>query len=350
MEADIFVPTSNRLNALNHCLNSLNDQSLKDFKIYLVGLKKDSNIKKLIQQFKNLKIIYFIQKDKGIVNAANEALKKAKNKIFIRIDDDVILDKDWFKQIVHTFKLSPKIGGVTGPTLMNEQDIKARDVTAFLDKFKHKQNYLFRFLHFLYNDYLYEKKVDHVSQFLESGVFTLGSNYSTSLSIKKMTSVNNLEACNLSCRTKLLRAIGGFDEIFSKGLGDYHEADVALKIKDLGYQLIFNPKAKLHHNVEVGAINKSRPNSYHRIQNFIIFYQRHFKIKNINQLTKFLVNLVLQNSYYTYKCFTTGDLRQLTSFPGTLVGLSKAYILNNLRYLRNNYEKKKSSSFFKCLL
>lgn len=333
MEADIFIPTSNRLNALNQCLKSLSHQSLKDFKIYLVGLRKDPNTKRLVQGFPNLNIIYFVQKDKGVVNAANEALERMRSKIFIRIDDDVILDKDWFKQIIYTFKLKPKIGGVTGPTLMNVNDIKARDVTAFLDKFKHKQNYLFRFLHFLYNDYLYEKKIDHVSQFLESGVFTLGSNYPTSLLIKKMIPVNNLEACNFSCRTELLRKIGGFDKTLSKGLGEYHEADAALKIKELGYQLVFNPKVKLYHNVSVGEIHKLRLDSYRRIQNFIIFYQRHFKIKNIRQLKKFLVNLMSQNSYYTYKCLTTGDLRQLMSLPGTLMGLCRAYILNKWPHL-----------------
>ena len=322
MKADIFVPTSNRINSLRQCLDSLSNQSNKDFHVILVGLKEDDEIKKLISKFSQIEIDYFIQKKKGLIGAANEALEKSKNEIFIRIDDDVILDENWYDNLIKTFEINEKIGGVTGPTLMSEEGLKSRDLTAFLERFKNSKIFLFRFLYRFYNDYLYENKIYEVSQFLQSGVFTLGTNFNTSLS-KEISDVNNLEACNWSARTLILRKIGGFDEIYLKGLGDYHEADAAFKIKKAGYRLVFNPNVKLRHNVEVGVVDKARPAPYWRIQNFIIFYFRFFKIKSANQFFRFLSNLLMQNCYYLFRFLTTGKTNQLGSIPGTIVGFSK---------------------------
>lgn len=328
MKADIFIPTSNRINALKKCLDSLNDQTSKNFNVFLVGLKKDKKIERLVKTFNNLEINYFIQKKKGIIGAANEALKKAKGEIFIRTDDDVVLDKDWFKNIIEPYKADKKIGGVTGPTLISQKGMAARDLTFFLTSFGKSKNPLFKLLSLIYYHYLYENKIKEVSLFLKSGAFTLGSNFSDCLKIKKIIEVDNLEACNWSCREKLLKSLGGFDEIYLKGLGDCSEADVPFRIKKLGYKIIFNPKAKLEHHVEIGGVKKARPAAFYRIQNFIIFYHRHFSIKSFDQFLRFMVNLMMQNGYYFYRFLTTGSLNQLGAFPGTIVGLIKAYIFN----------------------
>lgn len=323
MKADIFIPTSNRFNALEKCLESLNKQSCRNFRILLVGLEEDEKIQKLITGFPQIEIKYFIQKKKGLIGAANEALQVAENEIFIRIDDDTVQDEFWYENIVKNFENDESIGGVTGPTVMSEKGVKSRDLTAYLEKFKNSQNIFFRIFYFLYNDYLYENKMYEVSQFLQSGVFTLGSNFKNSLELSGLIEVNNLEACNWSVRTALLKQAGGYDEIYTKGLGDYHEADAALKIKKIGYKLIFNPKVKLKHNVEAGKVDKARPAPYWRIQNFIIFYFRFFDIESIDQLLRFLTNILFQNGYYLFRFFTTGKISQLGALFGTVVGFTK---------------------------
>lgn len=324
MKADIFIPTSNRVDSLKQCMDSLQKQTNKNFHILLVGLKPNESIKYLVSQYKSLSINYFIQKRKGIIPAANEALYIARHEVFIRIDDDVIVDKNWFKNILLTYNLDKKIGGVTGPTIMSEKGLQSRDLTAFLETFKKSHNPFLNLFYHLYSDVLYDGRINEVSQFLPSGVFTLGSNYKSALALKRPIDVNNLEACNWSSRTALLKKIGGFDEIYTKGLSDYHEADAALKIKALGYRLVFNPKANLIHNVEVGIVQKARPAAYYRIQNFIIFYFRFYKIRNLKQFSTFFLNLSLQNGYYFYRFLTTGKVNQLGAIFGTIVGLLKA--------------------------
>ncbi len=325
MQADIFIPTSNRIDALHACLNSLGNQTNSNFNIILIGKNSDSKIQKLISRFSNLSINYFIQTKPGLIGAANEALSISKSEIFIRLDDDVILDPQWYTNLLKTYK-DPQVGGVTGPTILSPQGLQSRDLTTFIEKFKTSSNPLWKLIAKIYLEFLYEGKILKPSLFLPSGVFTLGSNYPSCLKLKKPIQVNNLEACNWSARTNLIKKVGGFDEIYLKGLGDYHEADIPFKISKLGYKLIFNPQAKLQHNVEVGTVSQARGKSYYRIQNLIIFYGRFFPIKSPKQLAQFATNLTLQNIYYIYTFLRTGRVDQLLSIPGTFTGLFKTYI------------------------
>lgn len=335
IRADIFIPTSNRRESLKMCLDSLNKQTNKNFHVFLVGLKPSEEIEKLVNSYKDLNITYFIQKDKGIIPAANEALQKSKHEFFIRVDDDVTFDKNWFDALVKTFDSDKKIGGVTGPTCMSAEGIKSRDLTKFLDTFKNSHNPLLKFLYKFYYYYIYQGKIMEVSTFLPSGAFTIGSNFPECLNLSMPVEVNNLEACNLSVRSDLLKKIGGFDTLYIKGLSDYHEADVALKIKGLGYKLIFNPKVSVEHHVEFGKVAAARPETFNRIQNQIIFYFRFFPIKSVDQLGRFLANLFLQNMYYVYKFLTTGSINQLSVIPGTFVGFFRVLFLREHEIKKN---------------
>lgn len=320
MKADIFVPTSNRIDALKQCLDSLNSQTLKDFTVILVGLKQDCDVERLIKEYPNLSIVYILQKQKGLIDAANEALKIAQNEIFVRIDDDVILDRDWYENLVATFEADETIGGVTGPTTMSDEGLNSRDLTKYLEYYRKSKSLLGKLIYWFYNSFLYENKLMEVSCFLDSGVFTLGSNFPSAREIKTKLEVSNLEACNWSARRELLVKVGGFDTVFLKGLGDYHEADAALKIKKLGYKLIFNPKVALKHNVEIGKVSAVRPNSYYRIQNFIVFYFRYNKISSPIKLLRFLSNVCLQNGYYIITSIKNKATSPLGAIPGTFVG------------------------------
>ena len=323
MKADIFIPTSNRYDALAQCLESLERQSNKDFHIILVGLCEHAAITVLVLSHANMDIEFFLQSKKGLISAANEALARSTNEIFVRIDDDTILDVDWYGSLISTFESDSNIFGVTGPTVMSDKGLQSRDLTAFLDKFRKSNLWVFRLISWVYYDYLYEGRVADVSQFLQGGVFTLGSNYSSALRVVGLREVSNLEACNWSARAEILKKIGGFDEVYLKGLGDYHESDAALKLKKLGGRLVFNPLVSLQHNVEVGVVDKARPAPYWRIQNFLIFYFRFFNIGSASQFLKFLTNVFLQNCYYIFRFLTTGKINQLGAIAGTFVGFVK---------------------------
>lgn len=299
IQANIFIPTTNRVKSLHKCLQSLNNQSNKEFSIIIIGKEKNALVKKVIKKFNSLNILYTVQKKRGLVGAANEALKKSNHSIFVRIDDDVVCDKNWFKNILLTFGKNKKIGAVTGPTLLTKKGFQSRDMLKILEIARKNSNIFLKFFYNFYNDYICEGKLFHVGRFFKSGAFSIGSNFAACLKLK-LTEVENLEACNFACQTDLIKKLGGFDRTFEKGLGEYHEADLAFKIRKLGYKIIFNPKIKVWHHVENSAV-KTRPDSLNRLRNFIIFYKRHIGFKNLGYFFRFSVNLFGQISYHIYK-------------------------------------------------
>ncbi len=317
--ADIFIPTSKSIKALDECLKSLSNQTDKRFNILLVSLTSSSELKNVIKKYSKLNIRHIIQKNRGLVTAANLALRYANKKLFIRIDDDVTVTRYWFEYIVKTFKEEKKIGGVTGPTWLTRKGLYSRDSMVFLSPSK-KKNVLTRAMSHFFKNYLYEGKLYAVGTFLKSGNFSIGSNFRKHTGQKK--DVMNFEACNFAVRTKLLKEIKGFDTLFSLGLGEYHEADAAFRVRQLGYKIAFNPKAAVIHHIEADSPD-SRPDAYHRIQNFIYFYKRHIGIKNIDYLMRFFSNILMQNIYYIYKFTKTGDISQLGAIPGTVVAVFK---------------------------
>lgn len=320
MKADIFIPTKNRLVSLNLLFKSLEIQSKKTFNILLIGDKKSNRLAKLIKNHKKLKINYSVSKNRGLVNASNEALKRVRGDIFIRIDDDVVLSKNWFKAIVETFSKNAAVGAVTGPTIIDPDRYRNRDSIYAATVLDTSENPLKKTLWHILKKYLYENKIYNVSTFTKGGSFTLGSNFKKCLKIKNPIDVTNLEACNFAIRTNILKDLGGFDTIFAKGLGEYHEADIAFKIRRSGYKIFFHPKAAVEHRVEKQEVS-TRPDSFNRIRNFIIFYKRQIGIKSPAHLLGFSLNLIAQNSYYLYKFFTTGKLSNLGALPGTISGL-----------------------------
>lgn len=315
--ADIFIPTSKNKDVLEKCLVSLQKQSNKNFRVILVSLNNSPGLKMIVKKFRSLRILHLVQKKRGILNAANLALMHASNNVFIRIDDDVTVTPYWFENITKSFSKNENIGGVTGPTWLTEKGRSARDSISFLSQ--SKQTGLFTsIVRRFYLDYLYENKIYRTGIFLKSGNFSIGSNFRKYT--KQSADVMNFEACNFAVRRSLLVKVGGFDKLFEKGLSDYHEADIACKLRALGYRIIFNPKASVIHHIESDTMT-SRPDTYHRIQNFIFFYKRHIGIKNPDYLLRFLANVFSQNMYYCYKFIKTGDISQLGALPGSIIAL-----------------------------
>ena len=311
-KATICIPTTRSSHAIYECLDSLEAQSNRSFQVILVTKVKAPKRMSRAKIY-SFPITVMKQKRDGLVGAMNDGFDKTTTEYFIRIDDDVVLDTGWFNNIIKPFD-DQKVGGVTGPTLIDDIRRDERDVFSFLKKIE--KNIL---LKKLIIEYLYEDKLYEVSTSLPSGVFTLGSNFAKYIP-KKSIMVNNLEACNFAVRTQLLRACGGFDEVFINGLSDYHEADIAMKIQKAGYSIVFHPKAITHHNIKRG-IHDTRPNAYHRIQNFIRFYKRHFIIDSLDDLMRFSTNLLVQNCYYMYTGLKRRDISQLGAIPGTIKGL-----------------------------
>ena len=325
MYISIFIPTGSRAQSLQNTLRSLTSQTYRNFEVIVVDYKSMDGTHEVLKKFsRKLRIKLLHQTQKGLAKAANMALKIAKGEIFIRTDDDVIMDKGWLQAIVMRFKLDRTVGGVTGPTIIPASHKQYRDLFAYQSKFK-KSSLLWRIIGVIYFQIILENDPYRVSHWFKSGAFSLGSNFPKAKKLKACE-VDNLEACNLSVRTKILRSIGGFSERYGT-IGDYHEADTAMRIKNSGYKLIFDPKASLQHLPSRDGFYNDRPGSYDRTRNFMIFYLTFIKPNTLDKFLRFSLYVLFMNAYYLYTVISLRQWKQLGAVPGTLAGV--------LEYTRN---------------
>lgn len=317
MHISIFIPTGNRAESLKIVLDSLVAQTYQDFDIIIVDYKSTDNTPQIIESFnQKLKITVLHQTEKGLARAANMALDIATGDIFIRTDDDVKMSTGWLQAIHDTFT-DPQVGGVTGPTVIPEDYKQNRDLFVFENAFK-TGNAFWKTIGYIYFNYFMEGNPRKVSYWFDSGAFGIGSNFEEATK-EPLHEITNLEACNFSVRTELLRKVKGFDTIYS-GVGEYHEADAAFKIKELGYKLMFNPKAYLNHRPSQDGFYNDRPESYSRMINFITFYLRHIKANSYRKFFRFSSYILFLDGYYVYQYIKTKQTSQLGALWATLVG------------------------------
>ncbi len=97
-EITVFTPTYNRCEYIDKLYNSLTEQSCTDFEWLIIDQGCDGTEKKIEKYKKENKlrdIRYFKTPDrKGINRSYNDALEKAKGKLFFKVDDDDYLTSD----------------------------------------------------------------------------------------------------------------------------------------------------------------------------------------------------------------------------------------------------------------
>ncbi|MCX7919874.1 MAG: glycosyltransferase [bacterium] len=322
MLISVLIPTYNRCESLKQCFDSLVAQMYKDFEVVIVdGGSKDGTLE-LIEQYRHTLNIQLTTSKLGLVPTMNIAWRTAKGEIVVRTDDDVVVSPQWLAEIVRTFQISEKIGGVTGPTLIPQERLEYRDLLYFNQRFREGKNPIWKLIGKFYYDYILEKQPYAVGKVFRSGAFSIGPNYPECTTIPDIIEVDYLEACNMSLKRKLLAQIGGFDEGY-KEVAEWHEPDACYKIKKLGYRMMFNPKAVVKHYPSQSGIYQARANAFWRLHNFIRFYLRHIHVDSWSKLHRFSAYLLFMNSYFIYKFLITRQFNQLGAIPGTIYGLIK---------------------------
>lgn len=234
------------------------------------------------QVFKDFEVI--IASEKGIVSAMNNALKKAKGDIFVRIDDDVELPSYWLKELIKPFS-DPTIAGVTGPTFIPPERRKYRDSICFVDK-PHW------FLMWLYDNEPYAP-----AKIYKCGSVSYGSNFMEKMNGFDPYKIDHLEGTNWAMRTELIRKVGGFDPKFD-GVAEWFDTDVVYKIKKLGYKIQYKRKAYLFHMIEPLNGKDNRHEGFGRIKNWLIFHVRHSKFH-----PKMILFLLTWTGYFAWVRF-----------------------------------------------
>lgn len=139
MKISVLVPTlGTREKEINQLLETLENQSYKDFEVIFVTQDNHEKVKNIICQYRNLDIKQIQMNIKGLSRARNKGLKEALGEIVILSDDDCWYPINAFEVIVNTFieRRSAKI--VLSQIYDPEQNIFYKNYNSTEGYIKHK--------------------------------------------------------------------------------------------------------------------------------------------------------------------------------------------------------------------
>lgn len=201
----VVIATLNRHQTLRRTLPALFKQEDWFDEVIIVDQTDEipSWFKKFLARFPKVRFERF--SIKRLTSARNYGAKLAQGEIIVFVDDDSLVLPGFFKAHLKSYK-DPEVGGVTGREILQEDP-----------------------------------------SFSTSGkgqTITEKGEIIPNTTSKDRGEVDSLWGANMSLRRRLLEKIGGFDEDI---LLIRDESDVSLRLKLLGYKIIYEPKAKIIH-------------------------------------------------------------------------------------------------------
>ena len=318
----VVIPTYNRRESLQNCLDSLTRQTYRDFQVVVVDGGSSDGTERLIQEYQTRLEIRFSVRSESLVVRMNEAWKISRGSIVVRTDDDVVADPNWLSEIARTFGEGDCVGGVTGPTLVPRERLAYRDVFTFHSEHPDSKRRVMELIKPIYWCIFMEGRPFAIGHIFKSGAWAVGSNFEESTRLSQPLIVDTLEACNMALRRDLIERAGGFDDLY-RSVAEWSEIDLCFRVRKMGYRLVFNPKAIVHHIVSRQGPFSQRTFAYDRMLNFLYFYSTHVKADTIDKATRFALYLLFLNAYWLYRYHLSGNRDYLTGLVGTLRGLVK---------------------------
>ena len=246
-----------RPKSLLDLLNSVKGQILYPNEILIIDGSTNDETQEVLKkhQFNNLKYFKVEDHDRGLTRQRNFGIKKGDvtSEIVCFLDDDTILDKNYFFEVIKAFKSDKDIVGVGGVAI-NENRWK--------QKIENQKYNLKKF--FIFEDYvLKESSRNVVRNFLglESNVlpsrmpeYSHGRTCGYPLNGKNYE-VDLLVGMAMSFRKFVFKSID-FSPCF-EGYGLYEDADFSIRTQKFGKNIICTKAQLEHHHHPSG-----RPNQY----------------------------------------------------------------------------------------
>lgn len=283
-KVSIIVATLNRQQTLLDMLKRLMTQS-SDFNEVIIIDQTRKRLKKLDDFIKqNPKIKYVYQKIKGMTLARNNGIKRAKGDILFFFDDDSFVFPDIIKAHLKNYK-NPLVGAVTG-----------REIIENNPKY---------------------------STTGKGQIITKKGEIVPNTTSTTKSEVDSVWGANMSFKKEVFEKIGLFDPHL---LVRRDETDVSIRLKGMGYKIIFEPEAKIIHKTipSGGTRNSERINWYYRFfRDERYFFTKYFPNKYLVNFYKRNLRAILSCMFYygkgkfealtvPFKAFKDGkELRQI---------------------------------------
>ena len=241
----LIICTYQRSQALVTLLKSVQKQRLYPDEILVIDGSIDNQTENVLikEVIKNLKYFKVEKQDRGLTLQRNFGIEKLnpKSEIVCFLDDDVVLEPDYFEQILHTFHEKPNAVGVGG-YIINEvawefDQNEPREGWFAFDGYQRKEGSRFKLRA------LFGLQPDTAPGFMPD--FGHGRSISFLPPSGKTYPVEQLMGGVAAYRKSLFEKLS-FSRYF-EGYGLYEDADFSLRASKLG-SLWINTKAQLSHH------------------------------------------------------------------------------------------------------
>lgn len=320
MKFSLIVCTYMRPVSLLNLLDSVKKQSLYPNEILIIDGSTNNETKKALEKKSYENLNYFLVNDenRGLTRQRNFGISKVSShsEVICFLDDDTIVEFDYFLEIINEFKKSTNTVGVSGIAINENRWIKKQKGKKY-SKIK-----FYEFEEFVYPEGLRNviRNILGLQSNLSSGKmpeFSNGRNCGFPLNDKSYE-VDLLIGMSFSFR-RIVFETNKFSTYF-EGYGLYEDADYSIRALKFGKNIV-STKAKLSHFHEPAG----RPNKYSYgkmvVRNGWYVWRVKFPKPSLKSKVKWNVIVLLLAFIRFSNIFTTNKRKEaLTEFLGRFVG------------------------------
>lgn len=205
----VVIPMHNSARTIRRCLDSLLALDHPSYEVILVDDGSSDDTPNIARSFDAFRLIELPKG--GPSRARNEGIRRARGHLVAFTDSDCVVDRDWLAELEKGFT-DQNVAGVGGAQRSPVDETEAGKT----------------FQEFM-------QAIGFMTGYLQAG--------------RVMKETDHNPSCNAAYRRDALDKVGGFNESLWPG----EDVELDLKLRRLGYKLIFNPAAMVGHY---------RPNTY----------------------------------------------------------------------------------------
>lgn len=148
-EVSVVLPAYNAANYLREAVESILDQTVRDFELILINDGSSDATHEIAQEIasRDGRVVYILQENMGIVSALNRGLELCRGKFVARMDADDISCPDRFEKQLKLMRSNPNViacgsdarlfGGGDGRYRTPSSDLSCRTMLLFMPCFIH---------------------------------------------------------------------------------------------------------------------------------------------------------------------------------------------------------------------
>jgi len=121
----VIIPIYNRIDYIHEAINSVLEQTYKEYEIIVVNDGSSVNVKEALEPYRDRIVYLYHQENRGIAAARNTGIKGSKGKYIALLDEDDLFEPQKLEIQVPILENNPEVGFVYSDfyTFYTEQTI-----------------------------------------------------------------------------------------------------------------------------------------------------------------------------------------------------------------------------------